>query len=38
MSRLKIDKSNMYKSITNFSTHIEKSFNFFKENSSLHKN
>ena len=38
MNKLKIDKSNMYKSITDFSTHIEKSFNFFKENSSLHKN
>ena len=33
-----IDKANMYKSISDFSIHIEKSFNFFKENSSLTKN
>ena len=38
MNRLKIDKSNMYKSINDFSMHIQKSFDFFKENSSLYKN
>ena len=33
-----IDKSNMHKSISDFSIHIKKSFDFFKENSSLTKN
>ena len=33
-----IDKTNMYKSITDFSEHIKESFDFFKENSSLTKN
>ena len=33
-----IDKAKMHKSISDFSLHIEKSFDFFKENSSLTKN
>ena len=33
-----IDKSNMYESIYDFAMHIEESFDFFKENSSLNKN
>ena len=35
---LTIDKSNMYKSIIDFPTHIKESFNFFKKNSSLNPN
>ena len=35
MNKLTIDASNMYKSIFDFSTHIEESFDFFKNNSSL---
>ena len=37
MSKVKLDKSNMFKSINDFSVHIEESFNLFKKKSSITK-